>query len=89
LDDGNLATLNGRNVEDKAAVEEVERFDDISIVGLLDEEKIRERKHALLLSGQHIIKRKGKAERKTAGYLNWRKFARSFTYFLFCIMYRI
>ena len=65
------ATWDGWSSEDKAAVEEAERFDDISVVGFLDEEqeleskRIRERKkHSSMLAENLNIKRKGRGRRR-------------------------
>jgi len=65
---------NGWSEEDNAAVEEAERFDDILVVGMLDEEQEQEReskrewerKHAALVSAGklNIIKRKERGRRR-------------------------
>jgi hypothetical protein len=61
---------NGWSAEDKAAVEEAERFDDISVVGFLDEEQeqeskwVRDRKQGLVLPEKSNIKRKGRGRRR-------------------------
>jgi hypothetical protein len=59
----------GWSPEDKAAVDEAERFDDISVVGFLDEEQeqeskwARERKYTLVPA--HLnVKRIGRARRR-------------------------
>jgi len=60
----------GWSSEDKAAVEEAERFDDISVVGVLDEEqeleskRMRDRRHGSMLPENMNIKRKGRGRRR-------------------------
>jgi hypothetical protein len=61
---------NGWSAEDKVAVEEAERFDDISVVGFLDEEQeqeskwVRGRKQDSVLAEKSNIKRKGSGRRR-------------------------
>ena len=61
---------NGWSSKDEAAVEEAERFDDISVVGFLDEEqeleskRMHDRKHSSVLVENSNIKREARGRRR-------------------------